>query len=161
MLTCPACGHDVDPGANYCPHCGANLAKISGDTTRVVELHWDTLGYDDLGELDANAVDALPSGSGMLLSIRGDQVGARYLVDQDVTTAGRHPKCDIFLDDVTVSRRHARFVRHGGHICIADEGSLNGTYVNKQLIESEVRLNRGDLVQIGKFRMVFFEGQQG
>jgi pSer/pThr/pTyr-binding forkhead associated (FHA) protein len=136
------------------------LAKASGDTTSLVAALPETFAYEDLGADDVAAIDELPAGSGMLLAIRGDQVGARYLINQDVTTAGRHPKCDIFLDDFTVSRRHARFLRHDGRIWIVDEGSLNGTYVNQNVIESEVELQRGDSVQIGKFRMVFFEAPQ-
>ncbi|MDR1833864.1 MAG: zinc-ribbon and FHA domain-containing protein [Propionibacteriaceae bacterium] len=157
MLKCPACGHEVEASANYCPHCGASLAKATGDTTRVVTAVQQTLGYEDLSAVDAAAVDSLQPGSGMLLALRGGSVGERYLINQDVTTAGRHTRCDIFLDDVTVSRHHARFLRHDGRIWVVDEGSLNGTYVNQQLITGEVALERGDLVQIGKYRMVFFE----
>ena len=91
--------------------------------------------------------------------LKGTHAGARYLIDSDVVTAGRHPRCDIFLDDITVSRHHARFVRRDSEIWVSDENSLNGTYVNKVLVESDVLLKAGDEVQIGKFRMVFFTGQ--
>ena len=91
----------------------------------------------------------------------GTDAGARYLIDADVTTAGRHPRCDIFLDDITVSRHHARFQRRDGLVWVSDENSLNGTYVNRALIDEPVALRRGDEVQIGKFRMIFFSGPSG
>lgn len=159
MMQCPACGHELSEAVNFCPHCGASLAKMSGDTTRVIPPVVEEFHIDDLAPDDAAAIEALPSGSALMLVLRGGQAGARYLIDADVVTAGRHPRCDIFLDDITVSRHHARFTRRGGQVWISDENSLNGTYVNKTLIDGEVALRRGDEVQIGKFRMVFFAGQ--
>lgn len=161
MLRCPACGHQVTETSNFCPHCGASLAKVSGDTTRVIPAAIDEITFDDLSAHDKAAVEALPSDSALLLVPYGTNAGARYLIDADVTTAGRHPRCDIFLDDITVSRHHARFVRRDEEIWISDENSLNGTYVNRELIEGQVALHRGDEVQIGKFRMVFFAGPAG
>ena len=87
----------------------------------------------------------------------GPNAGARFLLDHDVTTSGRHPDSDIFLDDVTVSRRHAEFHRDGGGFTVRDVGSLNGTYVNRERVESAT-LSNGDEVQIGKFRLVFIAG---
>jgi len=84
--------------------------------------------------------------------------GSRFRLDGDLTTAGRHPDSDIFLDDVTVSRRHAEFYRHGARFTVRDVGSLNGTYVNRERIE-EAELTGGDEVQIGKFRMLFLTSQ--
>ena len=159
MMHCPACGHDLAEAANFCPHCGASLAKLSGDTTRVIPPVVEEFAIEELNPDDAEAIEALPSGSALLLVLRGTQAGARYLIDTDVITAGRHPRCDIFLDDITVSRNHARFTRRDGHIWVEDENSLNGTYVNRTLIDGPVALRRGDEVQIGKFRMVFFAGQ--
>ena len=116
---------------------------------------------DFLGELDASAaelelggVEGLPSGSAVLVVKRGPNAGSRFLLDQPVTSAGRHPNSDIFLDDVTVSRRHAEFRRENGEFRIADIGSLNGTYVNRKPVQSAVLAN-GDEIQIGKFRLVF------
>jgi len=94
------------------------------------------------------------SGAGLLVVKRGPNAGARYALDVDVTRAGRHPESDIFLDDITVSRRHAEFVRHGSGYSVRDVGSLNGTYVNRERIE-ESMLSSGDEVQIGKFKLVY------
>jgi pSer/pThr/pTyr-binding forkhead associated (FHA) protein len=103
----------------------------------------------------AAAVDALPSGAALLVVKRGPNAGSRFLLDKDVTTAGRHPESDIFLDDVTVSRRHAEFRRStAGGFVVRDVGSLNGTYVNRERID-EAELSGSDEVQIGKFRLVF------
>ncbi|MGH3436120.1 MAG: glycogen accumulation regulator GarA [Sciscionella sp.] len=102
-------------------------------------------------------VDALPSGSALLVVKRGPNAGSRFLLDQDTTSAGRHPDSDIFLDDVTVSRRHAEFRREGGEFVVIDVGSLNGTYVNREPVDQAVLAN-SDEVQIGKFRLVFLTG---
>ena len=109
----------------------------------------------ELSSEEAAAVAALPSGSALLVVIKGPNDGARFLLDQDVTTVGRHPNADIFLDDVTVSRRHAEFVRKGTTFIVRDLGSLNGTYRDGRNIDL-VQLNDSDEVQIGKFRMTFF-----
>lgn len=97
-----------------------------------------------------------PAGAGMLVVKRGPNAGARFLLDRETTTAGRHPESDIFLDDVTVSRRHAEFRMKDGSFEVVDVGSLNGTYVNREPKNSET-LASGDEVQIGKFRLVFIE----
>ncbi|HEY3608324.1 MAG TPA: FHA domain-containing protein [Pseudonocardiaceae bacterium] len=102
-------------------------------------------------------VDALPAGSALLVVKRGPNAGSRFLLDRDTTSAGRHPDSDIFLDDVTVSRRHAEFRREGGEFVVIDVGSLNGTYVNREPVDQAVLAN-GDEVQIGKFRLVFLTG---
>ena len=96
----------------------------------------------------------MPPGTALLVVRRGPNAGSRFLLDSDLTTAGRHPESDIFLDDVTVSRRHAEFYRHGDRFTVRDVGSLNGTYVNRDRIE-EAALSGGDEVQVGKFRLVF------
>lgn len=125
---------------------------------------------DFLNELDAPAqagadtavsgVEGLPSGSALLVVKRGPNAGSRFLLDQAVTSAGRHPDSDIFLDDVTVSRRHAEFRLESGDFQVVDVGSLNGTYVNREPVDSSVLAN-GDEVQIGKFRLVFLTGPRG
>jgi pSer/pThr/pTyr-binding forkhead associated (FHA) protein len=103
---------------------------------------------------DQAAIEALPAGSALLVVRRGPNAGARFLLDASRTTAGRRPDSDIFLDDVTVSRKHAEFLRREGHFVVRDVGSLNGTYVQRDRIEEAV-LRPGDEVQIGKYRMVF------
>ena len=122
---------------------------------------------DFLNELDAPAstsgtsavsgVEGLPVGSALLVVKRGPNAGSRFLLDQPSTSAGRHPDSDIFLDDVTVSRRHAEFRLESGEFQVVDVGSLNGTYVNREPVDSAVLAN-GDEVQIGKFRLVFLTG---
>lgn len=117
----------------------------------------DLLAQDELG-LDAEeqaAIDALPSGSALLIVRRGPNEGARFLLDQDVTTVGRHPNADIFLDDVTVSRRHAEFHRHGASFLVQDLASLNGTYFDGVRIDSAL-LDDGAEVQVGKFKLTFY-----
>ena len=110
------------------------------------------------GAVPASGSDITPPlGVGMLIVKRGPNAGARFLLDQPTTSAGRHPESDIFLDDVTVSRRHAEFRLDDGKYVVVDVGSLNGTYVNREPRNSEV-LSSGDEVQIGKFRLVFLAG---
>lgn len=110
----------------------------------------------DLTVDENEAVSALPSGAALLVVRRGPDAGARFLLDQNVTVAGRHPESDIFLDDVTVSRKHAEFRRNGTRFSVADLKSLNGTFVNGERIESEVELSDGTEVQVGKFKLTFF-----
>jgi len=105
----------------------------------------------------ATATSLAPSRSAVLLVIRGPNAGSKFLLDQPVTSAGRHPDSDIFLDDVTVSRRHAEFRLESDEFQVVDVGSLNGTYVNREPVDSAVLAN-GDEVQIGKFRLVFLTG---
>lgn len=109
----------------------------------------------ELSAEEQDALGALPSGSALLVVRRGPNTGARFLLDADVTTAGRHPDADIFLDDVTVSRRHTEFLRHGTAFEIKDLGSLNGTYYDGVRIESAM-LADGAEVQVGKFRLTFY-----
>ena len=141
----------TDNDNDQAPHEG------TGDTTSAFRA-------DFLGELDASAagaaeagvgdIEGLPSGSALLVVKRGPNAGSRFLLDRPVTSAGRHPNSDIFLDDVTVSRRHAEFRRENGEFWIVDIGSLNGTYVNRKPVQSAVLAN-GDEIQVGKFRLVF------
>ena len=106
---------------------------------------------------DRAALESLPEGSALLVVRRGPNAGSRFVLDVDLVTAGRHPDSDIFLDDITVSRRHAEFLRDGGSYRVRDVGSLNGTYVNRERTDDAV-LAHGDEVQIGKFKLVFFSG---
>jgi len=111
-------------------------------------------------EAPVPGLESLPAGAALLVVKRGPNAGSRFLLDLPVTSAGRHPDSDIFLDDVTVSRRHAEFRRADGEFVVYDVGSLNGTYVNREPIDTAVLAN-GDEVQIGKFRLVFLVRPQG
>ena len=161
-MHCTRCGHQNPEGSRFCAQCGAALAQERvGEATSVIPK----VGGEDSGEAPevadptatdahAGAVESLPAGSALLVVKRGPNAGSRFLLDQDVTTAGRHPDSDIFLDDVTVSRRHVEFHREGSGFSVHDVGSLNGTYVNRERIDSVV-LSGGDEVQIGKYRLVY------
>lgn len=118
-------------------------------------IHGETTMTPQLSQEEASAVAALPYGSALLIAHAGPNAGARFLLDSEVTTAGRHPDADIFLDDVTVSRRHAEFRRAGNGFEVVDAGSLNGTYVNHDRVD-QVTLRNGSEVQIGKFRLTFY-----
>ena len=109
-----------------------------------------------LNDDEKRAVAALPEGHALLIAHTGPNKGARFLLDTDENVAGRHPNADIFLDDVTVSRRHAKFVRTDSGFTLSDIGSLNGTYINGDRIDS-VQLVNGMQVQIGKFRLNFYQ----
>jgi hypothetical protein len=156
---CTACGTENLPGSHFCANCGAALpAGAAGpDTTSTLSTSTGAVADSD-GEFSTEAhqgaVDALTPGSALLVVKRGPNAGSRFLLDQDVTSAGRHPDSDIFLDDVTVSRRHAEFRREGSGYTVHDVGSLNGTYVNRERIDA-APLSGGDEVQIGKFRLVY------
>jgi hypothetical protein len=159
---CTTCGEANPEGARYCSRCGTALVRRGGDrgadTTSTISISSD-LDVDQFDEADADAaaVAALPPGTALLAVRRGPNAGSRFLLNSDLTLVGRHPDSDIFLDDVTVSRRHAEFYRHGGRFTVRDVGSLNGTYVNRERIE-EASLSQGDEVQVGKFRLVFLLG---
>ena len=111
-----------------------------------------------LTKADLATVEALRPGTALLVVLRGPNTGARFLLDDAEVTTGRHPDSDIFLDDVTVSRKHAVFVQENDGYAVRDVGSLNGTYVNRELVD-EAALTTGDEVQIGKFRLVFYASQ--
>ncbi|GAA4364996.1 FHA domain-containing protein [Nocardioides caricicola] len=165
MPFCTSCGTRNPDDARFCAQCGSPLvaAAPAGDagdeSTATISIGMDKAETSDrqLNPVDEAAVDALPAGHALLVVQRGPGSGSRFLLDVDVVHAGRHPDSEIFLDDVTVSRRHAEFHREGESFTVSDVGSLNGTYVNRDRID-RVRLNDGDEVQIGKYRLVFFAG---
>jgi pSer/pThr/pTyr-binding forkhead associated (FHA) protein len=113
----------------------------------------------DVGAHDEAVIERLQTGTALLVVRRGPASGARFLLDADLTTAGRHPDSDIFLDDITVSRHHAEFTRDGVNFQLRDLGSLNGTYVNRSRID-ETTLVSGDEVQIGKYRLLYLARSQ-
>jgi pSer/pThr/pTyr-binding forkhead associated (FHA) protein len=172
MPFCTACGKQNPDDARFCSQCGTRLVgadtkappepDASGESTATIAIGLgDKVDTADrqLNPVDAAAVDALPAGHALLVVQRGPGSGSRFLLDSDVVNAGRHPDSEIFLDDVTVSRRHAEFHRSGDAFTVTDVGSLNGTYVNRDRID-RVQLKDGDEVQIGKYRLVFFSGHE-
>jgi pSer/pThr/pTyr-binding forkhead associated (FHA) protein len=167
MPFCTQCGHENPADARFCSQCGSRLATAAAepsvDVTSTMTLRREDVDRDEVGDLapaDQAAVDALPEGSALLVVLRGPNAGSRFLLDTDVVKAGRHPDSDIFLDDVTVSRRHAEFRRTPEGFVVTDVGSLNGTYVNRDRID-EVHLKGGDEVQVGKYRLVYYASQHG
>jgi len=159
MITCPACGYELDAGARFCSRCGERLG--STESTSIMPVLDDQTLNNELNSSDLAAIDALPVGSALLVVLKGPGAGARFLLNQERTVAGRGPNSDIFLDDITVSRSHASFVKDQGSFMIEDMGSLNGTYVNRKLLREPVLLRNGDEVQVGKYKMVYFLGSSG
>jgi hypothetical protein len=169
-IYCGRCSRPNQEGSRYCSNCGAPLTRNTntgsfsavpdggrwgaGETTSMISPVAGEPEYYDEPSPDYSVADSLPPGTALLVVLRGPNAGSRFLLDSDFTSTGRHPDSDIFLDDVTVSRRHAEFYRHGDRFTVRDVGSLNGTYVNRERIE-EAELFGGDEVQIGKFRLLF------
>jgi pSer/pThr/pTyr-binding forkhead associated (FHA) protein len=183
MPFCTQCGHQNPDGARFCSQCGSRLespaapsadaqpgagtsGETPGETTATITFGAPAKEGTEhreegaLNDTDSAAVDALPAGSALLVVQRGPSAGSRFLLDTEVVSAGRHPDSEIFLDDVTVSRRHAEFRRTADGFDVADVGSLNGTYVNRDRID-QVALQGGDEVQIGKYRLVYFASHAG
>jgi pSer/pThr/pTyr-binding forkhead associated (FHA) protein len=151
-VVCTKCGHQNPASAHFCANCGTALQEETTHSFTPIELEEE--GAEDVGLPQSE----LESGQALLVVKRGPNAGSRFLIDKDVTTAGRHPESDIFLDDVTVSRRHAEFRRKDGQFHVHDVGSLNGTYVNRQRVD-ETLLTNGDELQIGKFKLTFYAGE--
>jgi pSer/pThr/pTyr-binding forkhead associated (FHA) protein len=153
-MSCPHCGHRNPVGARFCSSCGAGLDDgDAANTTMVVAVPLDNATEEVEIEFDE-----LPAGVGILVVTRGPNSGSRYALDEPVVTAGRHPDSMIFLDDITVSRRHAEVRRVEGGYEVADAGSLNGTYLNRERVETAM-LTDGDEVQIGTFKLLFLAGR--
>ncbi|MDR0782669.1 MAG: FHA domain-containing protein [Propionibacteriaceae bacterium] len=121
----------------------------------------DTTLTNELSSDDIAAIEALPIGSALLLVLKGPGQGARFLLREDTIIVGRHPQSGIFLDDITVSRSHVKFTKDQGSFSVEDLGSLNGTYVGRQLLRGSRLLRNGDEVQIGKYKMIYFFGTTG
>jgi pSer/pThr/pTyr-binding forkhead associated (FHA) protein len=153
---CNQCGHRNPVSSNFCSSCGAPLEHQGEDTT----ITFAPVEAGEVGDEDVTVtIPELPEGVGVLVVKRGPNAGSRFMLDGALTRVGRHPDSDIFLDDVTVSRRHAEFRRDGMGVKVRDVGSLNGTYVNRDRID-EVTLSNGDEVQIGKYRLVYYASGQ-
>jgi pSer/pThr/pTyr-binding forkhead associated (FHA) protein len=139
-------------GVNFCSSCGSVLVAATSDTTVTIQPVEELTDLTD--EDAAVTLLELPRGVGMLVVKRGPNTGSRYVLESELTKAGRHPESDIFLDDITVSRRHAEFTTGEEGTTVRDVGSLNGTYVNRERID-EAKLASGDEVQIGKFKLLY------
>jgi hypothetical protein len=149
---CPECGFQNPEAANYCSRCGALLVKEdpgSETTMSYVPEEGDEEGSVSLEELGAE-------GPALVVRSGGGRAGEHFVPNGERTTIGRSPDCDIFLDDVTVSRKHAVLIERDGDIYIEDQGSLNGTFLNRRRIESG-KLENGDELQIGKYKLTFLE----
>jgi pSer/pThr/pTyr-binding forkhead associated (FHA) protein len=151
---CNRCGHRNPATSNFCSSCGAPLVPNREDPTTVAFTPEQGEGEADF----AVELEAIPAGVGFLVVKRGPNVGSRFALDADVVRAGRHPQSHIFLDDITVSRRHAEVVREPDGYSVRDAGSLNGTYLNRERVES-AKLKDGDELQIGTFKLVFLTGR--
>lgn len=148
---CPDCGHENTPGANFCSSCGLALRD---DEPTTITFQIDTSDPDD-ATLTLE-LEEVPS-EGLLIVTHGTNAGSQFALTDEVTTAGRHPESTIFLDDITVSRRHAEIRRSGDGYLVRDAGSLNGTYLNRERID-EAPLRDRDELQVGMFRLVFVAG---
>ena len=153
---CNQCGHRNSADSNFCSSCGAPLPPPgpSEHVTTTVTFTPDIEGDDEV----AVELGEVPVGVGMLVVKRGPNVGSRFALDADFIRAGRHPESDIFLDDITVSRRHVEIRREQGAYVVYDTGSLNGTYLNRERVDRAV-LQNGDELQIGAFKLVFLTGR--
>ncbi len=163
-MFCTQCGQSNPADSHFCGRCGTPLAgpeSAAEQTSTIALVPLDADLHEEEGSAEEPGVDGLAPGTALLVVKRGPNAGSRFLLDRDVTTVGRHPESDIFLDDVTVSRRHAELRRATpAGFAVHDVGSLNGSYLNRERIEQSL-LTGGDEVQIGKFRLVFFAGPRG
>jgi hypothetical protein len=150
-LHCTECGFVNGEGANYCQRCGGLLPRAEGSGEPVTA----TYRIGETGEFEPVELDEVAArGSSLVIRAGGGRVGESFAVEGERMSIGRRPDCDVFLDDVTVSRDHALLIRRGDQWYLDDCGSLNGTYVNRSRIESQ-RLQEGDEVQIGKYKLTF------
>ncbi|CAN5126631.1 hypothetical protein BH20ACT9_BH20ACT9_03160 [soil metagenome] len=160
-IYCTHCGRENPPESNFCAHCGHALVGAGEATTGSlgadeIEEHVEVeVTPADVAGQEGVVVGDLEAGTALLVGVRGPNKGARFLLDRDLVTVGRHPDSDIFLDDITVSRRHAEFRRDAQRYWVHDVGSLNGTYINGVRAEDRL-LSTGDEVQVGKFKLVAF-----
>ena len=146
-IYCPECGFQNPEAANFCARCGSMLAKSEGE---------QTMSYtpEDLAEDAGVTIEGLEKGPALVVRSGGGRAGETFFPSGERTQIGRSPECEVFLDDVTVSRKHAELIRDGETYTITDLGSLNGTFVNRKRIES-AQLEDDDEVQIGKYRLTF------
>jgi hypothetical protein len=151
-LHCPECGFTNGEGASYCQRCGAFLAQPDAPAPTTA-----TYRIGETGELEEIELeDVVAKGAALVIRAGGGRAGESFPIEGERLTIGRRPESDIFLDDVTVSRDHALLIRRGADWYLDDCGSLNGTYVNRSRIESQ-RLDEGDELQIGKYKLTFLQ----
>lgn len=156
-MFCTKCGHYNPDSSIFCARCGARFDQ--DDTSRGDS----TVGLPAVeSEAEEEVEVPLPTepleeGNALLVIKKGPDAGMSFTINRDLIVVGRHPESDIFLDDITVSRRHAEIRREGAAFELLDTGSLNGTYLNRERIEAS-KLESGDEIQIGKFRLLFFAG---
>jgi pSer/pThr/pTyr-binding forkhead associated (FHA) protein len=157
---CTECGFVNDGAANYCQRCGALLARGEGAgggaSTENGESITATYRIDEeTGELVPVEIGEVTAhGPALVIRAGGGRVGESFAIDGERMCIGRRPDCEVFLDDITVSRDHALLIHRGENWYLDDCGSLNGTYVNRSRIESH-RLEEGDEVQIGKYKLTY------
>jgi hypothetical protein len=150
---CPECGFQNPEAANYCSKCGALLVKDEPGSETTMSFTPEE--GDD--EASLTLEDLETEGPALVVRSGGGRAGEHFVPQGESTTIGRSPDCDIFLDDVTVSRKHAVLTDKDGELHIEDQGSLNGTFLNRKRIESSARLENGDELQIGKYKLTFLE----
>ena len=157
--TCPTCGQEVADLARFCSNCGSALVDLSEEPPQSATGSMDTPvgSTGPLPSTEPGSLGAVAPGKAMLIVRSGPTEGTAFLLTSDVTTIGRSDSANVMLDDVTVSRRHAEITRSPEGWLLRDANSLNGTYVNRTLID-EVTLQGGDEVQIGKYRFAFLVG---
>ena len=149
-MYCPECGHHNRESARFCGRCGASLIELTEGEA--------TVSFTPPAEpgADSGVMEAVVEGATLVIRLGGGRAGDQYPVGPSITSIGRAPESDVFLDDVTVSREHAVLEQRQDGIHIVDQGSLNGTYVNRERVE-DARLSDGDELQIGKYRLAFIE----
>jgi pSer/pThr/pTyr-binding forkhead associated (FHA) protein len=155
---CNNCGHNNPPGSNFCSSCGERLDRGENEEPATITFVVDQ-APDGGDELEFDLAEIGPGG--VLIVTKGPNTGSEYALEHVITTVGRHPDSDIFLDDVTVSRRHVEVEQTGKGYVVRDTGSLNGTYRNHVLIEGDQTMTNGDELQIGRFKLVFVAGGEG
>jgi hypothetical protein len=154
-VLCARCGHQNPEDARFCSSCGAPLTGENEETTLTLSAVEAATEEDEIDHY----LDGLAPGVGMFVVRHGPNAGSSYRLDEKATSIGRHPDSDVFLDDITVSRRHVAVERDDDGYTLRDAGSLNGTYVNRKRVD-EARLRHGDEVQIGRYRLTFVLGER-
>jgi hypothetical protein len=151
-IYCPECGFQNPEAANYCSKCGALLVKEEPGSETTMSYTPD----DDADDATPTLEELGAEGPALVVRSGGGRAGEHFVPQGERTTIGRSPDCDIFLDDVTVSRKHAVLLQRDGELVIEDQGSLNGTFLNRKRIESG-KLENGDELQIGKYKLTFLD----